>query len=141
MNTTIAAATGGLTVFMLRYILLRKYDVGGLCNGILAGLVSITAGCGNVWSGSALAIGLIGGLVYQGTSALLTKFKLVDDPLDAFAIHGAAGAWGVIAAALFDFGGLNYVHAWSGWSCMTTEDGGCMEGAGGALLGANIVEV
>lgn len=38
MNTTLSAATGGIAVFVLRYIITRKYDVGGLCNGILAGL-------------------------------------------------------------------------------------------------------
>ena len=61
MNTTLAAATGGITVFLLRYVITHKYDVGALCNGILAGLVSITAGCGNMESGSAVATGLIGG--------------------------------------------------------------------------------
>eukprot|EP00435_Cladocopium_sp_Y103_P033540 s3780_g8.t1 len=60
MNTTLAAATGGITVFLLRYVITHKYDVGALCNGILAGLVSITAGCGNMESGSAVATGLIG---------------------------------------------------------------------------------
>ncbi|CAE7388252.1 amtB, partial [Symbiodinium necroappetens] len=55
------------------------YDVGGLCNGILAGLVSITAGCGNVECGSAFAIGLLGAFVYQGSSMLLQKLK-IDDP-------------------------------------------------------------
>ncbi|CAE7646555.1 amtB, partial [Symbiodinium microadriaticum] len=59
MNTTLSAATGGITVFLLRYAIMKKYDVGGLCNGILAGLVSITAGCGNVECGSAFAIGLL----------------------------------------------------------------------------------
>ena len=61
MNTTLAAATGGITVFLLRYVIMHKYDVGALCNGILAGLVSITAGCGNMECGSAVATGLIGG--------------------------------------------------------------------------------
>ncbi|CAE7258719.1 AMT1-1, partial [Symbiodinium pilosum] len=44
----LSAATCGISVFMLQYILTHKYDVGALCNGILAGLVSITAGCGNM---------------------------------------------------------------------------------------------
>ena len=65
MNTTLAAATGGITVFLLRYVITHKYDVGALCNGILAGLVSITAGCGNMESGSAVATGLIGGGLVQ----------------------------------------------------------------------------
>jgi Amt family ammonium transporter len=103
MNTTIAASLGGLTVLVLRLIIYKKYDVSGMCNGILAGLVSITAGCGNVESGSALVIGIIGGIIFQLTSMLLKKVK-VDDPIDAFPVHGAAGAWGVLAACLFDWG-------------------------------------
>eukprot|EP00425_Heterocapsa_triquetra_P001072 CAMPEP_0195053704 /NCGR_PEP_ID=MMETSP0448-20130528/2744_1 /TAXON_ID=66468 /ORGANISM="Heterocapsa triquestra, Strain CCMP 448" /LENGTH=458 /DNA_ID=CAMNT_0040083035 /DNA_START=68 /DNA_END=1441 /DNA_ORIENTATION=+ len=118
MNTTLSASMGGITVLILRLCLLKKYDIGGMCNGILAGLVSITAGCGNVESGSALIIGLLGGFVYQGTSSLLQKLK-VDDPIDAFAVHGASGAWGVMAAVFFDWGtGMDYFNGWSGFSCM-----------------------
>jgi Amt family ammonium transporter len=103
MNTTLAASIGGIIVLVLRKILLRRYDVGGMCNGILAGLVSITAGCGNVECGSALVIGAIGGIIFEGASRLLKLIK-VDDPIDAFAVHGACGFWGVLAAALFDWG-------------------------------------
>merc|ERR1719453_325351 len=83
MNTTLAAATGGLSVFIVRFALTKKYDVTGFCSGILAGLVSITAPCGNVESGSAFGIGLIGGVIFVLTSKLLKKLK-IDDPLDAF---------------------------------------------------------
>ena len=141
MNTTLAAATGGLTVFALRYALLKKYDVGGLCNGILAGLVSITAGCGNVESGSAFAIGLIGAIVYQGASMLLVKLE-IDDPVDAVPVHGACGVWGTIAAAVFDWGqGIDQYHGWSGWNCMTNEDGSCQTGIGGTAIGAQCILV
>merc|ERR1712232_1419941 len=107
-----------------------------------AGLVSITAGCGNVEAGSACFIGLIGGLLYTGTSELVKKVR-IDDPLDAFAIHGVCGAWGTMAAAFFDWGkGFNHVHGWSGWDCMRDEaTGECMEGMGGQLIAANLVEV
>lgn len=50
-----------------------RYDVGGLCNGILAGLVSITAGCGNMESGSAFATGFVGAIVYQARGASFAK--------------------------------------------------------------------
>merc|ERR1711972_1082705 len=103
MNTTISAATGGLTVFSLRLAFVRKYDIGGLCNGVLAGLVSITAGCSNVESGSACVIGLVGGIFYNCASYLLKRCH-IDDPIDAFPVHGACGAWGLMAAALFDWG-------------------------------------
>merc|ERR1711862_834781 len=65
-----------------------------------------------------------------------------DDPIDAFAVHGACGAWGVLAAALFDWGeGFQYANGWNGFSCYTDEDGACLKGAGGHLIGNNIVEV
>ena len=107
MNTSIAAATGGLVVLFFRAMLSRFgpkhlvfYDVVSMANGILAGLVSITAGCANVEPYAAFVIGLIGGLVYIGFSLLVEYFK-VDDPLDAFAVHGGAGSWGVLALGLF----------------------------------------
>jgi len=142
MNTTLSAATGGITVFLFRYALLHKYDIGGLCNGILAGLVSITAGCGNVESYSACFIGLIGAFVYQGASMALVKAG-VDDPVDAVPVHGACGIWACFAAALFDWGkGMDHYHAWSGWSCVQNAEGtGCMEGANGKGLLANLVLV
>merc|ERR1719230_2510619 len=103
MNTTLAASVGGLVVLVLRLIILKRYDIGGMCNGILGGLVSITAGCGNVDCGWAVFIGAVGGLVFQGASSSL-KMAKVDDPIDAFAVHGACGIWGVLAAAIFDWG-------------------------------------
>jgi Amt family ammonium transporter len=141
MNTTLSAATGGLVVFTIRYALMRKYDVGGLCNGILAGLVSITAGCGNMESGSAFATGLIGGFVYQGASMTLVALK-IDDPVDASPVHGACGIWGVLAAALFDWGsGFDHFHGWSGFSCMTDSSGACRSGIGGKVVGVQIIMV
>jgi Amt family ammonium transporter len=114
MNTTLSASAGGIMVMLLRLIILRKYDIGGMCNGILVGLVSITAGCGNMDCGWAAVSGLIGGIVYQGASSLLQMLK-VDDPIDAFAVHGAGGMWGVLAAAIFDWGaGFNQFNGFAG---------------------------
>jgi len=141
MNTTLAAATGGITVFLLRYVITHKYDVGALCNGILAGLVSITAGCGNMESGSAVATGLIGGFVYQAASMLLQKLR-IDDPVDASPVHGFCGAWGLIAAGLFDWGrGIDHYHGWSGFGCMEKDDGGCQTGIGGTAIGVQFIMV
>merc|ERR1711924_209441 len=91
-NTTISAAAGGITVFLLRYAMIRRYDLGALCNGILAGLVSVTAGCGNVEPGSAFFIGIFGGCLYLSASTGLKRLH-IDDPLDAFPVHGVCGAW------------------------------------------------
>jgi len=101
VNTTLAPCVAGPLVFLLRKVLPPKaLDVGGFCNGILAGLVAITAGCNAVAPWEAVIIGLIGGLLYVGSSLLLNKLK-VDDVVDAFAVHGVNGLWGVIALGFF----------------------------------------
>lgn len=101
-NTTLAPCVAGLVVFALRALVVypKCLDVGGFCNGILAGLVAITAGCGAVKSWEAIIIGLIGGLVYQGASMLMRKCK-VDDVVDAVPVHGACGLWGLLALGFF----------------------------------------
>lgn len=99
MNTTIAAATGGLTVFIFTMIVDHVECVSSLSNGVLAGLVSITAGCdasNPFWS---MVIGIVGGLIFAG-SIRLVKMLGIDDPLDAFSVHGACGFWGCIASGL-----------------------------------------
>jgi Amt family ammonium transporter len=102
VNTTLAPCIAGMVVFGLRALVLepKLLDVGAFCNGILAGLVSITAGCAVVKSWESILIGLIGGLVYQGTSMLMLKLE-IDDVVDAFAVHGACGLWGIVACGFF----------------------------------------
>jgi ammonium transporter, Amt family len=114
MVTTLSAASGGtVTVLIDRFFSPAKaWDVSAMCNGILAGLVSVTAGCNVIPTWSAVIHGGIGGVVYTFASSRVLKAK-IDDPLDAFAVHGACGMWGVIAASLFSSdkyskGGLFY---------------------------------
>merc|ERR1712182_133404 len=142
MNTTLSAATGGVTVFLVTYAITKKYDCAALCNGILAGLVSVTAPCSNVESGSAVLIGLLGGLIFVGSSALIKKIK-IDDPVDASSVHGTCGIWGCLAAALFDFGaGTDKHHGWGGFSATSyTEDGETKYMTTADALAANVCEV
>mmetsp|Transcript_21586 Transcript_21586/g.68188 ORF Transcript_21586/g.68188 Transcript_21586/m.68188 type:complete len:469 (+) Transcript_21586:123-1529(+) len=114
VNTTLAPCAAGLLVFFLRAIVIppRVLDVGGFCNGILAGLVAITAGCASVEPYESVIIGFLGGLIYQGVSMLLRKIK-VDDVVDAFAVHGANGLWGILALGFFgseEMGGNGAFH-------------------------------
>jgi len=69
-------------------------------NGVLAGLVGITAGCAVVEPYGAFIIGIVSAFVLLGSSYLLKRFR-IDDPLDAFPVHGACGIWGVLAAGFF----------------------------------------
>eukprot|EP00747_Dinoflagellata_sp_TGD_P160710 gnl/TRDRNA2_/TRDRNA2_178009_c0_seq13.p1 gnl/TRDRNA2_/TRDRNA2_178009_c0~~gnl/TRDRNA2_/TRDRNA2_178009_c0_seq13.p1 ORF type:complete len:473 (+),score=83.54 gnl/TRDRNA2_/TRDRNA2_178009_c0_seq13:103-1521(+) len=101
MNTTLAGAMGGLVAFGLQSALTKQADVGALANGVLGGLVSITAPCDGVYAWAAVFIGFVGGFVYVGASAFVKKIK-VDDPVDAFAVHGACGIWGVMSIAFFN---------------------------------------
>jgi len=102
VTTTLSAGTGGLTVVIAdKFLVSHTWDVGMLCNGILAGLVSITAGTADVYPWASIIIGFLGGFVYLGASKTVLYICKVDDPLDAFSVHGACGFWGVIATALF----------------------------------------
>merc|ERR1739845_102888 len=89
-------------VFILRAKVVepKLLDVTGFCNGILAGLVSITAGCAFVKPWESAIIGFIGGFVYV-TSSFLVKRAKIDDVVDAFSVHGACGLWGIVALGFF----------------------------------------
>merc|ERR1712232_1456930 len=102
VNTTLAPCVAGLVVFLLKAIVLppKLLDVGAFCNGILAGLVSITAGCAAVKAWEAMLIGFIGGAVYIGASEALQRLQ-IDDVVDAFPVHGACGIWGTLALGIF----------------------------------------
>ena len=73
---------------------------------------------------------------------LLQKLK-IDDPVDASPVHGFCGIWGVLAAALFDWGsGFNHYHGWSAWDCMDNEgNGSCSSGLNALGLGVNALMV
>lgn len=102
VTTTLCAASCSLTCMFIEYYRTsgKEYSLNATMNGVLAGLVSITAGCPVVEPWAAVVIGFIGGFVYVGWSRLMLKWQ-IDDVVDAVAVHGACGAWGVLAAALF----------------------------------------
>jgi Amt family ammonium transporter len=103
VNTTLAAAAGGLIAMLLTWVLHKKPELSMALNGILAGLVGITANCDGVSSGEAIVIGAIAGaLVIMGVK-LLDAFK-IDDPVGAWPVHGLCGVWGGIAGAIFGDG-------------------------------------
>ncbi|CAJ1425958.1 unnamed protein product, partial [Effrenium voratum] len=139
VNTVMSGAVGGVTVFFLRLLQAGRYDVSGLCNGILAGLVSITAGCANMTSFSAVCVGALGGGVYCIFSSLLVKLQ-IDDPVDASAVHGACGVWGTMAAVLFDWGvPQGHFHGLRGWTCASAPN--CEKGILGSALLAQLITV
>jgi ammonium transporter, Amt family len=104
VNTNLAAAAGALAAMITAWIRIGKPDVGMALNGALAGLVGITAGCANVSTGGAVIIGLIAGVLVVLSVMFFDRIK-VDDPVGAISVHGVAGAWGTLAAAIFDITG------------------------------------
>ncbi|KAJ1621532.1 ammonium transporter AmtB-like domain-containing protein [Pavlovales sp. CCMP2436] len=100
VNTTLSAAAGALTVILLAKVVSHVWDVAAVCNGVLAGLVGITASCVVVDPWAAIIIGVLSGFVYMAAVKLEAKLK-IDDPLDSFPVHGACGMWGVLASGVF----------------------------------------
>ena len=104
VNTNLAAATGAVLAMIVSWIKLGKPEVGMSLNGALAGLVGITAGCANVTPGSAIIIGAVAGVLVVFSVLFFDKIK-IDDPVGAVSVHGVCGAWGTLAAGLFNMGG------------------------------------
>ena len=113
-TTMLSGCTGGLSATLIERWLGRRlrpesnaitdnktWSVEAACNGILTGLVSVTAGCAAVTSWAAVIIGILSGAVYFATAELVLRIFKVDDVLNAFAVHAAGGLWGLLAAALF----------------------------------------
>ena len=100
VTTTLAAAAGGVTAMLWSRLRTGRYDAGLTINGILAGLVGITAGTATVDPWASVVIGGIAALVMYYGVQMLDNFK-VDDPVGAVSVHAFAGIWGVIAVGLF----------------------------------------
>ncbi len=100
VNTSLAAAAGGVAAFLIAYIRYKNLDLTLYLNGILGGLVSITAGADQMSPDQAIYIGLIGGLLIVFSVSLLDKFHL-DDPVGAIAVHLGTGIWGTLAVGIF----------------------------------------
>ena len=103
-----------ITSYSIHYTKLYEYtwvkfgksDVGMTLNGALAGLVGITAGCANVSPVSAVIIGIVAGILVVVSVLTLDKLK-IDDPVGAVSAHGVCGAWGTLAAGIFDQAGFS----------------------------------
>lgn len=100
MNTFLAAGAGATFAMIVTWFQFGKPDAPMTLNGVLGGLVAITAGCANLTPGFAILAGAIAGIVVVYATEFLDSF--VDDPVGAIAVHGVCGAWGTFAAGLFD---------------------------------------
>lgn len=104
INTFLAAGAGATAAMGVTWIRSGKPDAPMTLNGVLGGLVGITAGCANLTPGFAIITGLAAGVIVVYAALLIEKF--VDDAVGAVAVHGVCGAWGTLAAGLFDSAGM-----------------------------------
>ncbi len=113
VNTMLASATGALVATLWMWLVrTKKPDPGMMCNGLLAGLVAITAPCAFVNSVSACIIGAISGVLVIEAVFFIEGVLKIDDPVGAVAVHGVNGAWGILALGLFADG--TYGDGWNG---------------------------
>lgn len=100
VTTCLAAAAGGMSAFIFSTLRYKNYDLTMFLNGILGGLVGITAGADLMSPTDAILIGLISGVIIVLAVALIDKIRL-DDPVGAVAVHLACGMWGTLAVGIF----------------------------------------
>ena len=114
VNTILASATGCLAAMIIMWRVFGKPDPSMTANGLLAGLVAITAPCPFVAPWAACVIGVIAGALVVAVVVLVERVAKVDDPVGAVAVHGANGLWGLLAVGLFADG--TYGGGWNGVS-------------------------
>lgn len=122
VTTNLAAAAGGLAATITSWIVSGKPDLSMIINGILAGLVGITAGCAGASFFGSVIIGLIAGVIVVFSVFFFDNIK-VDDPVGATSVHLVCGIWGTLAVGLFD------------------QESGLFYGGGFAQLGAQILGI
>jgi Amt family ammonium transporter len=125
--TNLAAAAGALSALLFTWIKNGKPNLAMTLNGALAGLVSITAGCGNMSEGGAVLAGLLGGILVVLSIGFVEKTLKIDDAVGAISVHGVAGAWGTLVIGLWGIDGDAGI--------------GIFNGGGAAQLGAQAIGV
>ncbi|MGB1410366.1 MAG: ammonium transporter [Flavobacteriaceae bacterium] len=125
--TNLAAAAGALGALLFTWIKNGKPSLSMTLNGALAGLVSITAGCGNMTENGAVLAGLIGGLLVVFSIGFIERTLKIDDAVGAISVHGVAGAWGTLVIGLWGVDGDTGI--------------GLFNGGGAAQLGAQAIGV
>jgi Amt family ammonium transporter len=108
----IASAAGALTATLYMWLKYKKPDPSMMANGMLAGLVAITAPCAFVNATSAFIIGAIAGVLVVLAAFFIDQNLRIDDPVGAVAVHGVNGLWGVLSLGLFADGA--YGDGWNG---------------------------
>ncbi|MDR2481826.1 MAG: ammonium transporter [Spirochaetaceae bacterium] len=101
VTTTLAAAAGAITAMSVSWLLFKKPDCSMTLNGLLAGLVSITAPCAVVSPSAAIIIGIVGGTLVVLSVEFIDKILKIDDPVGAVSVHLTCGIWGTFAVGIW----------------------------------------
>jgi Amt family ammonium transporter len=106
VTTALAGAAGGLAAAFTSWTVLKKPDLSMALNGMLAGLVGITAGADSIAPWPAVLVGAISGVIVVFSVLMFDRLK-IDDPVGAISVHGICGNWGTIAVGIFGAGALS----------------------------------
>src|SRR5579871_3102059 len=112
VNTMLSSAAGALAALLAMWLRYGRPDIAITCNGLLGGLVAITAPCAFVSPLAAILIGIVAGLITDWSVIMLERHLHVDDPVGAIAVHGVCGMWGALALGIFADG--TYGVGWNG---------------------------
>jgi Amt family ammonium transporter len=130
VNTALAAAFGATAAMFWTMSRWGKPDPGMMVNGMLAGLVAITAPCAFVDPWAAAVIGTISGVLVVGACGFIENRMKIDDPVGAIAVHGVNGIWGVLCVGIFANG-----HYGAGWNLTVEGTAATEKGVSGILYG------
>jgi Amt family ammonium transporter len=133
MNMLLASAAGGLSAYAHTRVRFGKPDVSMMCNGLLAGIVGISAGCAFVSPGASVLIGAIASVIAIEGALLIERKLRIDDPVGAGAVHGLGGAWGLLAVGIFANG-----RSGDGWNGVAGPVRGILAGSGSQLAASLI---
>lgn len=129
VNTMLAGAAGAFSSMIYTWLRFGKPDISMSANGLLAGLVAITAPCAFVAAQAAVLIGLIAGMLLGWAVVFVERTLKIDDPVGAVSVHGVNGAWGVFSLGLFADGTYG-----DGWNSVKGSVTGLFYGDGGQFV-------
>jgi Amt family ammonium transporter len=136
VNTMLASATGAMAATLWIWkVRGNKPDTSMMCNGMLAGLVAITAPCAFVGSFSACIIGLIAGILVVEAVFFFERKMKIDDPVGAISVHGVNGLWGVLSVGIFADGKYGQGFNTTGVTTYLGTSGADLKGVTGILFG------
>jgi Amt family ammonium transporter len=133
VNTLLASSAGAMAALAFGWRWSKKPDLGMVCNGLLGGLVAITAPCAFVNPSAAVLIGVVAGLLVVASVVTLERRFRIDDPVGAVAVHGVCGTWGALSVGLLADGTYG-----AGWNGVDGPVRGLLFGDAGQLLAQGI---